>query len=65
MSESELVEATNSYYELLVAMISLYMTFTSGYLIVAYMAGSRISRSQTNGMVAPSHTGIQVPKWRM
>ena len=51
MSEAEIVESITSYYELVVSMMGLYLTVTSGYLIVSYMVGSKLTRSQT-GMVS-------------
>ncbi len=46
MTESEMVEAANSYFDLAVDMLSFYMTITSGYLIVAFLAGKRLTISQ-------------------
>ena len=47
MTEAEIVESITSYYELVVSMMGLYLTVTSGYLIVSYMVGSKLTRSQT------------------
>jgi hypothetical protein len=38
MTESELVEASSSYFDLTIQVLSFYMTVTSGYLIVAFLA---------------------------
>ena len=46
MDMAELVEATTLYYGLAVDVLSFYMTVTSGFLIVAYLAGSKLSRPQ-------------------
>lgn len=46
MSELELVEAANSSWALVISAIGLYMTVTSAYLIVAFMAGVRLTASQ-------------------
>jgi hypothetical protein len=47
MTEAEIVESITSYYELVVSMMGLYLTVTSGYLIVSYMVGSKLTHSQT------------------
>ena len=44
MTEAELLEAATSYFELATGMISLYLTITSAYLIVAYLVGARLTR---------------------
>jgi hypothetical protein len=46
MSLAELIESSASYYEITVDVLSLYLTATSGYLIVAYLVGSKLTRSQ-------------------
>lgn len=46
MSELELVDAANSSWALVVSGIGLYVTVTSAYLIVAFMAGARLTTSQ-------------------
>ena len=46
MSELEHVEAANSSWALVISAIGLYMTVTSAYLIVAFMAGVRLTTSQ-------------------
>jgi len=46
MTELELVEAANSYFELAVEVLGFYMTVTSGFLIVAYLVGDKLTRSQ-------------------
>ena len=42
MTESELVEAITSYFDIAVAALTLYVTICSGYLIVAYMVGGNL-----------------------
>jgi hypothetical protein len=46
MSEGEIVEAITAYYDLAISLVALYVTVISAYLIVAYLAGSRITSSQ-------------------
>ena len=46
MTESELVEAITSYFDIAVAALTLYVTICSGYLIVAYMVGGNLTNSQ-------------------
>jgi hypothetical protein len=46
MTESELVEASSSYFDLSIQVLSFYMTVTSGYLIVAFLAGAKLTRPQ-------------------
>ena len=46
MTHSELVEATTAYFGVAADMLGLYLTVTSGYLVVAYLAGSKLLRSQ-------------------
>jgi len=46
MTELELVEAANSYFELGVEVLGFYMTVTSGFLIAAYLVGDKLTRSQ-------------------
>ena len=46
MSEAEVVEAMTQYFGLVADMLTLYLTATSGYLIVAYLIGANLSRSQ-------------------
>ena len=48
MSEAELLESSASYMGLSLDVLSFYMTVTSGYLIVAFLAGSKLSGLQTN-----------------
>jgi H+/Cl- antiporter ClcA len=43
---ADLIESSTSYYEITVEVVSLYLTATSGYLIVAYLAGNKLTRSQ-------------------
>jgi uncharacterized membrane protein len=46
MTESELVESAALYYSLTGDMMNLYLTVTSGFLIVAYLAGRKLTKSQ-------------------
>jgi hypothetical protein len=46
MEAADYLEAAYSYFGLTIDMLSFYMTVTSGYLIVAYLAGAKLSRSQ-------------------
>ena len=46
MSEGEIVEAITSYYDLVISLMGLYITVVSAYLIVAYLAGSKLTTSQ-------------------
>ena len=46
MSEGEIVEAITAYYDLVISLVGLYITVISAYLIVAYLAGSKITGSQ-------------------
>lgn len=46
MSEAELIESMTEYFGLNADMLSIYLTVTSGYLIVAYLAGRNLTRSQ-------------------
>jgi hypothetical protein len=46
MTELELVEAANSYLDLMLNAVSVYMTTVTGYLVVAYLAGEKLTRSQ-------------------
>jgi hypothetical protein len=46
MSEAEIVESMTEYFGLNAEMLSIYLTVTSGYLIVAYLVGSKLTRSQ-------------------
>lgn len=46
LSESELIEAMGTYYDLVGDMLSLYLTITSGFLIVAYLVGIKLTRTQ-------------------
>ena len=47
MTESELIEAITSYFDLAVTALTLYVTICSGYLIVAYLLGANLTTSQT------------------
>ena len=57
MSELELVEAANSSWALVISAIGLYMTVTSAYLIVAFMAGVRLTTSQA-GIISALYTAM-------
>ena len=46
MTESELIEAVTSYFDIGIAALTLYVTICSGYLIVAYMVGGNLTNSQ-------------------
>ena len=46
MSEAELVEALTSYYEIALTAIGMYVSVTSGYLVVAYLAGTNLDKTQ-------------------
>ncbi len=46
MDMPDLVEATGMYYGLTVDVLSFYFTVTSGFLIVAYLAGDKLTKSQ-------------------
>ena len=46
MTESEIIEAMTQYFGLVADMLTLYLTSTSGYLVVAYLIGAKITRSQ-------------------
>ena len=46
MSEADLLESSANYMGLSLDVLSLYMTITSGYLIVAYLAGSKLTSLQ-------------------
>ena len=47
MSEGEIVEAITAYHDLVISMMGLYITVVSGYLIVAYLVGSKLTTPQT------------------
>lgn len=46
MTESELIEAVTSYFELVFIAVTLYVSVCSGYLVVAYLIGSKLTKSQ-------------------
>jgi hypothetical protein len=46
MTEAELVEAATSYFDLGISTFGIWLTLTSGYLIVAYLAGKELPRVQ-------------------
>lgn len=48
MTEPEIVEMLNSQWDLCLSGLSLYMTVTSAYLVVAYLAGSKLDTSQVS-----------------
>ena len=47
MTEPALVEAANSSWALVTSAIGLYVTVTSAYLVVAFLAGAKLTTSQT------------------
>ena len=46
MSEADLLENLTAHFDLVIQILSLYLTVTSAYLIVAFMAGERLTSSQ-------------------
>ena len=46
MTEAELIESAGIYYSLVADMLSIYLTATTGFLIVAYLIGDKLTRSQ-------------------
>lgn len=46
MTEAEMIEAGTSFYELNATMLSIYLTATTGYLLVAFFIGIRLTRIQ-------------------
>ena len=46
MTDAELIESMTEYFGLNAEMLSIYLTVTSGYLIVAYLVGGKLTRSQ-------------------
>jgi hypothetical protein len=46
MTEAELVESISYQFESALTVLSLYVTVTSAYLVVVYLAGSKLTRSQ-------------------
>jgi hypothetical protein len=46
MEGIELIEAAGTYYGLGVDVLTLYITITSGYLIVAYLIGDKLTKTQ-------------------
>jgi hypothetical protein len=46
MSETDLLENLTAHFDLVLQVLSLYLTVTSAYLIVAFMAGDRLTNSQ-------------------
>ena len=47
MDLPDLIEATGMYYGLTVEVLSVYLTVTSGFLVVAYLVGEKLTKSQT------------------
>ena len=47
MTEAELLDAASYQFELVISTLALYITVTSAYLLVAFVAGIRLTRSQT------------------
>ena len=52
MTHAELVEAATAYFEVAADMFSIYLTVTSGYMIVAYLVGARLTRPQVSLITA-------------
>ena len=48
MTESELVEAIASFYDLVLSAIGLYVTVCTGYLVAAYLIGSNLTKLQAS-----------------
>ena len=46
MTEAEIIESMGIYFALVSDMLPLYLTTTSGFLIVAYLVGKRLTTSQ-------------------
>lgn len=46
MSESETIGAMTEYFSLVADMLSLYLSATTGYLIIAYLVGFKLTRPQ-------------------
>jgi len=46
MTETELLDAASYQFKLVVSTLALYITVTSAYLLVAFVAGIRLTRSQ-------------------
>ena len=46
MTEAELIEAINYQFESALAVLSLYVTVTSAYLVVVFLAGPNLTKSQ-------------------
>jgi len=59
MTEAELVEAANSSWALVTSTIGLYVTVTSAYLIVAYLAGAKLTKSQT-GIISTLYIALAI-----
>jgi len=46
MTEAEIINSMTEYFGLNAEMLSIYLTVTSGYLIVAYLVGNKLTRFQ-------------------
>ena len=46
MTEAEMINSMTEYFALNAEMLSIYLTVTSGYLIVAYLVGHKLTRFQ-------------------
>jgi len=46
MTEAELIESAGIFYALVADMLSIYLSATTGFLIVAYVVGSKLTRGQ-------------------
>jgi uncharacterized membrane protein YedE/YeeE len=46
MTEAELIESVTAYYQLTGDFISTYVTVCTGYLVAAYLIGSKLTKSQ-------------------
>ena len=46
MTEAELIESAGIFYALVADMLSIYLSATIGFLIVAYIVGSKLTRGQ-------------------
>jgi hypothetical protein len=59
MTEAELVEAANSSWALVTSALGLYVTVISAYLIAAYLAGVKLTKSQA-GIISTLYVGLQL-----
>jgi hypothetical protein len=46
MTEAEAVESATAFWNLFATMLTLYLSATSGYLVVAYLIGGKLNRAQ-------------------